>query len=686
MKHFLPLLLILLLLPMNLWAATYYLRADGSVAAADKANATSCAAAASAMNMTQHNAATFAVGDTIVVCGDGGIFTDAAFIPPTSGEAGGVGHTITYNASGYPRIDGAAGAGTTATLARNYITYNGLMFTGERALTTFMVNITGTNQTFNYCIFTKNRTVTTDAYTSPALNISVATNVVLNNCIVTDNNRTAIWIKSAATVTMRNCIVTGNAQYYGNGIATNNAGTTLDIDYCILIGNSFDTANQLIAYTTSTITDGGHNITTLSPGFVNQKYGTGIIGFGIDDFQTTSYVTNAIAVAAAYGVHISVFPIIASTGVVQNAAAIAILQAAFDGGNDIGTHGWSHQTQTLVNGMDIRYVGAAAAATMTISGNTLTTATTGGVDDLSIDLTNASYNTMVELVAYIDGLANYTCTKHASADSYSLSKALADVASQDIKTGAYTAVKEATRMMNAEVGDSKTWLEANVTGLTVTSHSYPTGLYNATVIAALQALGHLGARAVETRVTPLTYSLDSIYLYGSYGVLASKYCKGAEATTRAAVRHLIALVKGTGAYVQLYGHTAADCSIADLGYLINEVQLAGIPFLNVKEASASIRADHTSADGDLTWTKTYTNISDYHLKAGSPAINAGVSVGLVSDYSGGTVPKGSAPDIGAYEFGAGYQMIWGGTLLLGGMGIDADRGVLLRQFPAMEGF
>jgi hypothetical protein len=82
----------------------------------------------------------------------------------------------------------------------------------------------------------------------------------------------------------------------------------------------------------------------------------------------------------------------------------------------------------------------------------------------------------------------------------------------------------------------------------------------------------------------------------------------------------------------------------------------------------------------------FVSATDFRLQAGSPAINAGVSVGLTSDYGGGTVPKGSAPDIGAYEFGAGYQMIWGGTPLLGGMGIDADRGILLRQFPAMEGF
>jgi len=42
--------------------------------------------------------------------------------------------------------------------------------------------------------------------------------------------------------------------------------------------------------------------------------------------------------------------------------------------------------------------------------------------------------------------------------------------------------------------------------------------------------------------------------------------------------------------------------------------------------------------------------TDFHLQSSSPAINAGVDVGLVADYAGISVPQGSTPDIGAYEY------------------------------------
>ncbi len=41
---------------------------------------------------------------------------------------------------------------------------------------------------------------------------------------------------------------------------------------------------------------------------------------------------------------------------------------------------------------------------------------------------------------------------------------------------------------------------------------------------------------------------------------------------------------------------------------------------------------------------------DYHLQAGSPAINAGLNLGYTLDFDGRAVPQGGTPDIGAYEY------------------------------------
>ncbi len=53
----------------------------------------------------------------------------------------------------------------------------------------------------------------------------------------------------------------------------------------------------------------------------------------------------------------------------------------------------------------------------------------------------------------------------------------------------------------------------------------------------------------------------------------------------------------------------------------------------------------------------FVNVSgkDFHLRSGSPAIDAGRNLGYTSDMDGGAVPQGSAPDAGAYEYGSTPQ-------------------------------
>ncbi|HUV58661.1 MAG TPA: choice-of-anchor Q domain-containing protein [Desulfatiglandales bacterium] len=46
----------------------------------------------------------------------------------------------------------------------------------------------------------------------------------------------------------------------------------------------------------------------------------------------------------------------------------------------------------------------------------------------------------------------------------------------------------------------------------------------------------------------------------------------------------------------------------------------------------------------------FVSSSDFHLQSSSPAIDAGMNVGISIDYDGNHVPSGIAPDMGAYEY------------------------------------
>ncbi len=74
-------------------AATYYVRADGTVTCANKANATSPNSVGTALSMAQVNACTFLAGESVLFSSQGGNYTTTLILP--SGGSG-VGTEITY--------------------------------------------------------------------------------------------------------------------------------------------------------------------------------------------------------------------------------------------------------------------------------------------------------------------------------------------------------------------------------------------------------------------------------------------------------------------------------------------------------------------------------------------------------------------------------------------------------------
>lgn len=107
---------------------------------------------------------------------------------------------------------------------------------------------------------------------------------------------------------------------------------------------------------------------------------------------------------------------------------------------------------------------------------------------------------------------------------------------------------------------------------------------------------------------------------------------------------------------------AADDGLFGLGAFNSEF-INDIFFGNGVDAIVDSGLNHTSAglvqttnvDTDPSFVDAGNN--DFHIQLGlspaSPAINAGTDLGLVEDFAGNVVPFGGAPDIGAYESGAG---------------------------------
>jgi hypothetical protein len=105
-----------------------------------------------------------------------------------------------------------------------------------------------------------------------------------------------------------------------------------------------------------------------------------------------------------------------------------------------------------------------------------------------------------------------------------------------------------------------------------------------------------------------------------------------------------------------YGQTGAAC-INDGGSVTEtNTQIDYNIYRNsVLTNQANSGGSHSLLSTDPLFINTGT---DFHLASGSPAINAGVSVGLTSDYDGKPVPMGAGVDIGAYEKSGVSSPFW----------------------------
>lgn len=109
------------------------------------------------------------------------------------------------------------------------------------------------------------------------------------------------------------------------------------------------------------------------------------------------------------------------------------------------------------------------------------------------------------------------------------------------------------------------------------------------------------------------------------------------------------IITGTTYYWLGFRNTSAasDSIFIENNILYNNASSNGVFF--EMEATNYFNSDN------LTSNPLFTNLgSDFTLQSDSPAIDAGLDVGLSLDFRKYRVPYGIAPDIGAYEYGSSY--------------------------------
>ncbi len=357
--------------------------------------------------------------------------------------------------------------------------------------------------------------------------------VSVKNCRAYANRFTGLTDNTTNTVY-------SNCHFYGNTLGVlPSPGTTMTLD---VIGG----------------TDGGNNIAVNTwPGVVDFAKYPSRISFTVDDVGLTpgadAYINTLTPTVVAHGLRMSMG---IQTGFAN--PYIAEIQGWRAAGHDPTSHSWSHSYYTNTSWLTVQYIGAGTAASMSLSGNILTTNVTGGPggENLSLDLTNPAYNTIHALALFLRFSApGYTATQDPNAHDVMHSYTLADFAGADIKAAGYNMQLDKSRYVNDEMAFSKAWMETNIVGAgNQTVYVYPDGLGDVSTFGWAAANGYKGGRG--------KLSMD----LGNYDVAAGGNGLGVN------IQNVTSL-----AITKLHGFTAPQIQ-GQIGELVFKSAVWGVPY------------------------------------------------------------------------------------------------------------
>ena len=401
--------------------------------------------------------------------------------------------------------------------------------------------------------------------------------------------------------------------------------------------------------------DGGHNLADDTwPAVKEFEQYPARVSLTVDDVGLATgadtYVNSLLPLFESRGLKLSI-------GVTAGyaSALLPTIQGWLNSGHDINSHSWSHQYYTNPNAFSVKYTGTGTAATMTISGNHLVTTITGGPggENLNLDFSDPGYDSLSKVVATLNSRAVYSAAVDPASVGAVHSIALADVSTQDIKTGAtgYMALLQKDRLVPDEMTTSRNWLQANIAGLSnVKVYVYPSGIEDTQTQGWAVAAGYEGGRG------GLSMGLGSKEVYAA-GVnlqdVTSLGMSGLHGMTQQQIAtKMAALVfkaKVWGVPYGLFWHT--ELSSTEVGYVLDALlnndaeMMTNTQLIDAIHGMAKVGSTtyYVSPDSGVH--------ADFQPTRSSPIVDAGTDAGDAFRYDIDGIDQtwfGANWDIGAY--------------------------------------
>lgn len=546
-------------------------------------------------------------------------------------------------------------------------THNRLKIENITGLYALMLNGISKTNIFNYPIFTNN---------TGTIHIGQTCNLTFNNPIFTGFYNRVIEQASGQTST----VVINNPIFSGNGLD----GTSQDVIKCnsggtwTLNGICADAPigkGSFFSLTTGATINNTCIADTQRPRFISNKFtGNTRVHLNVDDAGNYAAFYSLADLSALHG-YTAGFALS-----MYGADSIDFQKIAryINQGHEIMCHGrsWSYAGNT--NAFTAKKVGSSIVIAITRADANNSTTWTGTLQldsETPIDLKNASYDTVPEVIAYLKSKgvtigtgANQTTFDGVTPTAYYPASVVLASGTFNINDTT-TLLFDETSQLVSEILEPKTWLESQIRAVTTddlgtavdmsswTAKTYVWGggVNSANSIAyALGTAGFEQARAAGTwgnhRIKSINQGkIGSVLLATYFGTTASDSVASITSEIEGYIDNLIE--QGGVGGIFAHDYVAADWAIV---MDVLDSYKGSIAVENISATMDWVRAnddhvtDYVSYRCSTSTDSCMTDNSNYHLQYDSPAINEGVAIsGLTTDYEGNALC--TLPDLGAYE-------------------------------------